>query len=263
MDPPAYALPAILDPLLDYLAEKLPPPVYSILMTVAAHSLALLGALYNLTRLLFSSSPAQWNAQTLIPPLIALLTAYLALLSVYRTTSWMFRTGLFFAKWGSILAALVGGAGYFYGAPNANAQGGGGGLARTLTGWALDALNGAGQNAGGRPREHAPRPRAWESWDAHREWQYEEERYHEGEGGAGDTTEAVREVIGQVLGFAGGIVRQAGWWDVIKDAVEGAGGGEDGVDEDEGASGRRRQPARKAKTKAKSKKNAKAGGTRT
>ncbi|EIN11954.1 hypothetical protein PUNSTDRAFT_24538, partial [Punctularia strigosozonata HHB-11173 SS5] len=177
MDPGDIHLPAFLDPALEWLSQKIPPPLYNLLLDLAAHSLAILTSVFNLVRLLASSSPSQWDAQTILPPLISLLAAYLAILSIYRTTSWMFRTGVFFVKWGTILAALAAGAGYFYGAqgPNGDGTAGGGvgrGIIGTLSRWALDTMNGQGQNAAGGRRysQHAPRPRAWENWDAHREW---------------------------------------------------------------------------------------------
>jgi hypothetical protein len=262
MDPGNIQLPEFLDPFLEWLSQKIPLPLYNLLLNVAAHSLAILTSVFNLVRLLASSSPSEWDAQTILPPLISLLAAYLAILSIYRTTSWMFRTGLFFAKWGTILVALAGGAGYLYGTQGQPGDGrAGGGLGRgivgTLSRWALDAMNGQGQNAAGgrRHSQHAPRPRAWENWDAHREWQYEEDRYHDEDREDGsDVTETAKQVIGQILGFASRTVQEAGWWELIQGAVNGAEGGVEAEDASEGetrTAGRRKQPARKAKEKTK------------
>src|SRR6267154_831419 len=100
MDLADITLPAFLDPLLDFFAEQLPPPLYSFLISLLSHSLALFTALVSLISSLVSSKPWEWDAQTIIPPLITFLAAYLALVSLYRTTSWMVRTSFWFIKWG-------------------------------------------------------------------------------------------------------------------------------------------------------------------
>ncbi|EEB98901.1 hypothetical protein MPER_01509 [Moniliophthora perniciosa FA553] len=121
--PADIPLPAFLDPLLDYLSDNLPPPIYSFIITFASHSLALISALSSLFSTLLRTNPSQWDAQTILPPLIAFLTAYLALVSVYRTTTWMVRTSFWFIKWGTILAVLFGGMGWIMGS-GGNAVGG-------------------------------------------------------------------------------------------------------------------------------------------
>ncbi|KAF9241646.1 hypothetical protein BU15DRAFT_87217 [Melanogaster broomeanus] len=140
MDPSDMQLPAFLDPLLDYLSEHLPPELYSFL---------------------------------------TFLAAYFALLSLYRTTSWMFRTTFWCLKWGAILAALAAGAGWYMG----NQDAGGRGLVSSLGGAILGMLNTAGQDAAGARRERSPqtprnqgnRPKSWESFEKHQQWQYQEE----------------------------------------------------------------------------------------
>ncbi|KDQ57672.1 hypothetical protein JAAARDRAFT_35361 [Jaapia argillacea MUCL 33604] len=258
-------LPAFLDPLLDYLSSTIPAPIYSFLMTILSHSLALFGALFSLFYALASSNPAEWDAQTILPPLISLLCAYLALVSVYRTTSWMFRTGVFFVKWGIIFGAITAGAGWLMGHSGTGI--GGSGLTSTIGGILLDLVNGQGQNAAGGARSRGPssssssrshsksgprteRPKAWESFDRHREWQYEDngDDHREGDG-------EVQKVILDVVGTAGKIMRESGWWDAIKGVVESVGSETAQADEtaggEAGSSGsRRKQPSRKAKSKA-------------
>src|SRR5882762_8101257 len=115
MDPADIPLPAFLDPLLDYLSSRLPPPLFSFLLSLLSHALALFTSLLNLIFTVVSTKPADWDAQTLLPPLITLLAAYLALVSIYRTTSWMVRTTVWMMKWGAILSALAAGAGWMMG----------------------------------------------------------------------------------------------------------------------------------------------------
>jgi hypothetical protein len=206
----AEALPQFLDPVLDYLYDVLPPPFNNILTTVLSHGATLANSLYRLFGYLSSSSPTTWDAQTILPPLISVLAAYLALLSLWRTTSWMVRTSLWFAKWGTILAALAGGAGYFAaqgggeGGRGANGagrggglglgnlgfgnvgEGAGGGIARAVGGMVWDAMNGQqDRNTRTSPRTRSStrrggkagkeRPAAWDSFDEHNDYHEEQE----------------------------------------------------------------------------------------
>ncbi|PBK95681.1 hypothetical protein ARMGADRAFT_894201, partial [Armillaria gallica] len=104
-----------LEPILSLLKEQLPPPVYSFIISMLSHCLAFCTAFYTLVGGLASTNPLQWNAQTVLPPLIAVFSAYFALLSLYRTTSWMLRTSFWFIKWGTIVAALIGASGWVFG----------------------------------------------------------------------------------------------------------------------------------------------------
>jgi len=271
MDASDVVLPGFLDPVLDYLSSTLPPSVYDVLITLLTHTISLLGSLVSLGKALISSHPSSWDAQAILPPLITLLAAYLALVSFWRTTGWMIRTGIWFVKWGTILSALAAGAGYMMG--NANGENGvggpfaGGGISPAVGGLILDMINGQGQNAAGgarsarssrtsrarSQRQQAPRPKAWESWDRHQEWQYNENAQHE-EDAAGDD---VQKVLGNILGAVGRTVAEGGWWEAARGAAEkfGVGKQEDGHDEGSSRSdsGRRKQPPRKAKTNAKGK----------
>ncbi|EPQ57178.1 hypothetical protein GLOTRDRAFT_73793 [Gloeophyllum trabeum ATCC 11539] len=247
IDPTDIPLPRLLDPILDYFSSHLPGPVYSFLETVLAHSFALFTALFSLVYALATSRPSEWDAQTVLPPLISLLAAYLALLSVYRTTSWMVRSSLWFVKWGVIAGALFAGTGWVMG----NNAAGGGGLTSAIGGILLDMLNGPGQNAAGgarrqthrtQSRSRTPRPKPWESFDRHREWQYQEDRGEEDDG-------EMSKIFHDVLNAAGTAFREGGWWETLKSAMDRNvenGDAEDGGDE---RTPRRRQPSRKTKLK--------------
>ncbi|KIJ67841.1 hypothetical protein HYDPIDRAFT_107360 [Hydnomerulius pinastri MD-312] len=222
MDPSDIPLPAFLDPLLDYLSDNLPPPVYSFLILFLSYSLALLTALISLVSSLIASKPWEWDAQTIIPPLIGFLAAYLALVSLYRTTSWMLRTTFWFIKWGTILGALTAGAGWYMG--NQNAGGGGRGLVANLGGVIFSMLNGEGQNTAARrsqsntaPRSSSQgtRPKPWESFDKHQEWQYQER--NEG----GEARNEAQRIMSDIMTAANRILVDGGWLDAAKSAFAG------------------------------------------
>lgn len=230
-------LPAIMDPLLDYLSSRLNPHLYAIVVTVFEQSYALISSLVSLAGTLLSAGPSSWDAQTIIPPLITLLAAYLALVSFYRTTGWMIRMMFGFVKWGFILTTLGGMAGYIL--ANANEGGGNGlgalgsGLVSTLGSMFLEMLNGQGantnskktsrsssrsstahQNQKSKPKSKQTRPKVHEPWDRHRQWQYSEDATAERQGAD------VQKVIGDILGNAGKFMKESGWYDVAKGTVE-------------------------------------------
>ncbi|KAF8972922.1 hypothetical protein BDZ97DRAFT_1613171, partial [Flammula alnicola] len=116
-------LPAVLDPLLEYLSANLPPSLYSFVVKLLSHSFAAVSACASLGASLLSNAPGDWNAQTLLPPIITILAAYLALSSLYRTTSWLLRLIFWFMKWGTLLGIFIGGVGYLMGNAGGNAVG--------------------------------------------------------------------------------------------------------------------------------------------
>lgn len=257
-NPSDFTLPPFLDPVLDFLADHLPPPLYDFLFLLLSHTLALCSALISLITNLVRARPWEWDAETILPPLIMVLASYLALLSFYRTTSWMIRTGVWFVKWGTIIGALAAGAGYFMGTQGEGGQGvgrggagGGGGILGTVTGLVLDMMNGQGQNAAGnsrstssrsrsRTQQRGARPKAWESFDRHRDWQYSE-------GADGKDKKDVSEELRKAVDGFAETLGAGTWWEMAKGYVNNM-----GREESEGSSrtGTRKQPSRKAKSKA-------------
>lgn len=242
--PADLPLPAFLDPLLAYLSDSLPPPVYSFLITLLSHLLALGTALYALFLSLLSTHPLQWDAQTVLPPLIALLTSYLAIVSLYRTTSWMFRTSLWFMKWGTIVGAIVAGSSWLLFQQGGNGLAGRG-IAAGVGNLVLNMLNGDGRNAAGGPRTRSrsrkqgktsntrmKKPKPWDSFEHHREWQFQENERANG-GGAED-------VLGNLMDAASKAVQDGGWWE----AAKGIFAGQDASEESEPS-----QSQRKGKSK--------------
>ena len=201
-------LPAFLDPLLDFLGEHLPPQLYSFFMSFLAHSLALLTAFISLVSSLLAAKPWEWDAQTIIPPLISFLAAYLALVSLYRTTSWIFRTTFWFIKWGTVFGVLAAGAGWYMG------SGGGGGLVSNLGAVLLSALNGDGRDAAGAripettPRTPKRRSKPRESFE--NQWQYRNDNSAQAQ------DNDAQRIMSDIVRTANRVLIEGGWWDAAK-----------------------------------------------
>jgi len=181
-------VPDFIDPVLSYLESVLPASVYSALLTGSSHILAITTALLSS----LSSSPSTWTAQAIIPPLITLLSAYLALSSIYRTI----RLTLWFAKWGTILAALMGGIGWL-------AAGGASDLVAT--------------GSGKTQKSSSSRPKAWESWTRHNEYEKQRQGRTKPQAEADD----VQRFVHELAGAAGRMYAQSGdWWTTAKGVVD-------------------------------------------
>lgn len=237
MDPGDLNLPPIFDPILIYLADNLPPPLYAFALNFLSHCLALLSALANLLASLLSKNPLEWDAQTILPPLITLLAAYLALVSIYRTTTWMIRTSFWFMKWGIILGTLVAGMSWYMGVTQAQVgRSMNTGLVSYIGNIALDMMNGRNRNAAGGERvrrssrsKYASRPKPWESFDRHRQWQYSEDQAETEE------TPDLETLVNNLLGAAGRVLGEDSWWTGMKNMMSGVDDEASRVDEDSGS----------------------------
>lgn len=250
-------LPAFLDPLLNYLSRKLPEPIYEALLSALSHSLALIAAGLSFISSLGSWKPWEWDAQKVLPPLISFLLAYYALVSIYRTTGWMVRMTFRLLKWGSILSLFFGALGWMMG----STEGGIGGVVTRLissTNGGSNGPRGASRQRGSPygTRQRPPRPKAWESFNAHRQWEYREEDAHNAnEDRASDVERVIRGIVstaGRVvtgldmnfLGTAQNFLRENGFT-ASKSSSE---GGEDTHEKSNSQSAA--QPKRRAQTKA-------------
>ncbi|KIK27645.1 hypothetical protein PISMIDRAFT_674543 [Pisolithus microcarpus 441] len=199
MDSP---LPPFLDPLLDFLSDQLPPPLYTFLLSFLSHTITLLTSLISLVQSLIAAKPWEWDPQAIIPPLISILAAYLALYSLYRTTGWMFRTVFWFVKWGTILAALSAGVGWYM--ANQNSSGTGNDDLISNLGKAF--MNTASQTG------EKVRPKSWDSFDKHRTWQ------HQKQAGSGAGISNAQQIMADIAAAAGRTLMQGNWWDAAKTA---------------------------------------------
>ncbi|KIM69725.1 hypothetical protein SCLCIDRAFT_1208237 [Scleroderma citrinum Foug A] len=217
------ALPALLGPVLDYLSERLPPPLYSFVLSFLTHTIALLTALVTLVQSLVASKPWEWDAQAIVPPLISLLAAYLALHSLYRTTGWAIRTVFWFVKWGTILAVVSAGMGWYIATQNAGIA-----LIPDLGGILLNVLNGDGWDTADARQSRSttsqsssrtnakPRSKPWESFSKQHTWQYQEQH--------GDREEGIdaRRIMSDIAAAANHLLVESQWWDAAKGAFAGA-----------------------------------------
>ncbi|KAG6886261.1 hypothetical protein C0993_006671 [Termitomyces sp. T159_Od127] len=214
----------LLAQVLSYLANTLPPPLYSFVINAFSHVLTLSYATFDLISTLISKNPLEWDLQTVLPPLITLFAAYFALLSFYRTTTWLLRMSIFFVKWGTLFGIIIACAAWFTG--NQSTLGRYSGVVSTLGNFILDAANDpkhkhTGHSPSGsrkqkaRPQEfEKPKPGIWDSFERHREWQHKQTQE--------DVAAAdAQRIIDGIIGNAGNLVRENGWWKVVKDIVVG------------------------------------------
>jgi hypothetical protein len=174
--------------------------VTSALLTLLTHGLAFFSALIGLGSALISSNPSDWNAQKIIPPLITLLAAYLALASAVRTATWFVRTTAWLVKWGIVVAAVSAALAWVLGAGN-----GGGGIVPGLIAMVLDKTDG---------QRSRPRPRAWDSFDQHWEWQFEEQQWNAAD--AASPAAHVQQFVADALDRA----RDGSWLSIARGALQ-------------------------------------------
>ncbi|KAK2467815.1 hypothetical protein APHAL10511_000110 [Amanita phalloides] len=215
-------LPELLGAALDYLAVHLPSPVYSLLIALISRSLALLTFLTSLAH-------SDWNPHDILPPLITLLCAYLALLTLYRTTTWAIKTIFWFFKWGLILSVIFAGMGWYLHDAT------GGDVAANIQS-VFDVVNiripkttGGMQSASiPQTRSSSRIPRAWDSFESHRRWR-EASQPHT------NNQVDVERIIKSTVEMAGSLLEKGGqWWQSIVQV------GSDAKDQNDGPDSRSR-----------------------
>jgi hypothetical protein len=157
----------IVNPLLQYLKASLPPPLYSFIVNGLSYTLTAVTAIARLSRTLIDKNPSEWNTTAMLPPIITILAAYMALASLYRTASWMIRITIFFLKWGSIIGIVMVIAQYFASDGRQNQGGNGRGIFVGLSEGGISNRNKYRQST---------KPKPWDSFKTHEEWQYEQRR---------------------------------------------------------------------------------------
>lgn len=193
-------LPELMQPLLDYLDNFLSQYpygsyIFNIISTIFSCACTVSAVLLSLLLSLFSSGDTPWserlNVEKILPPLITLFAIYFALITFYRTTGYFVRTLFGIFKWSFILTALGVLAGYFVVNAGVDGEAGGAGGLVGLGLGLIPAIILNRQPIGTQPRtnlhssqthssktklrhEQKARPKVYESWDKHREWQYSE-----------------------------------------------------------------------------------------
>ncbi|KAF8170227.1 hypothetical protein K438DRAFT_1854251 [Mycena galopus ATCC 62051] len=154
----------------------------------------------------------------------------------------MFRTSLWFMKWGTLIGGTVAAASWLLFQQDLNGLAGRG-IVAGLGSMVLNMLNGDGRNAAGGPRTRSrtrkpasrsagtrmKKPKPWESFERHREWQYQE-------GGGGEGGDA-QDVLANLMDQASKVVTENGWWEVAK----GVFAGQEASEEPESSRGQRRK----------------------
>ena len=212
---------AILDHLLKYIAAYLPPPLYSVLIKLLSH---LYAAATSLCHSFLSENPADWNIQAFLPALISIMAAYLALATLYRTTSWVLRTSFWFIKWGTIISILLAGASYYMGndiaLPDQDIIPDIGRYMTNLGNGGQGSQDWRRTKSRQRRKQKSQRPKAWESFERHREWQYQEANNGAVEG---------EHLMATIADAVDHVLKRNGWWAVAKNlwgnTAENSGGG--------------------------------------
>jgi hypothetical protein len=136
----------------------------------------------------------------------------------------MIRTSIFFIKWGTILAVIIGCTGWAVGNSNSillpfmgdTAYGAG---SRFL----FDLFNGMGKDTdrsqSTRSRRKPPppgagaKPKPWDSFERHREWQFQQQQETDRNGDALKT-------IGDIVGAAEKALKGSKWWEAARGIVD-------------------------------------------
>ena len=161
-------------PLLKFIAAYLPASLYPPLVTLLSHLFATAAVVSRLWDSLFSQNPTDW-IQAYLPAVISILAVYLALASLYRTTSWVLRTSFWFIKWGTIISILLAGASYYIGndiaVENQN-------IIPDIGRYVINMANGDQGSADRRKfksrQKTKQKPKVWESFERLHEWQYQD-----------------------------------------------------------------------------------------
>ncbi|KAF5321398.1 hypothetical protein D9619_001377 [Psilocybe cf. subviscida] len=219
--PADAALPDFVEPVLDYLSDKLPPPLYAVLVKVLSHTFAAITSLATICSTFLTNHPQDWDVQRLLPPILTLVVAYLALASLYRTTTWLIRLTFWFMKWGTLLGIFFGGVGYFLGNGGGNGVGNYGGGGQGIGGLFATLLEDPRRPAKSRTSKTRPsknkgkKPSAWDTFDRHRDWK------NQGEQDDIVTDDPVQKVLSAITNTAGNVLG-GNWWEVAK-GLAGAG----------------------------------------
>jgi hypothetical protein len=202
---------AIVSPLLQFIAAYLPTSLYPPVLTFISHLFATATKVSRLWNSLFSQNPTDWNIQAFLPAIISILAVYLALASLYRTTSWVLRTSFWFIKWGTIIGILLAGASYYMGNDVAVENRG---IIPDIGRYMINMANGGQGSQDWRrvksrqKRKHkSPRPKVWESFERLREWQYQEINDAQVEG---------EHLMSMIAGAADHVLEKSEWWAVVK-----------------------------------------------
>ena len=184
---------------------SLPPPLYSFVVEVFSYASTAATTIIRLTAYLINKDLSEWDAQTLLPPIITLIAAYLALASLYRTASWAIRLTLFFLKWGCLIGIAMGLVGYYAGNGAAN-QGDEGFLGNVISS-VFGGASSSKHNRQTKPRRATQKAKP-KPWDSFQEWQYRDQVED-------PTINPHAQQVMESIVNAAGLALEGNWWSTI------------------------------------------------
>ncbi|KAF8518756.1 hypothetical protein JB92DRAFT_2901557 [Gautieria morchelliformis] len=176
------------------LHDILPTFLLDVLDAIYLNALALAERYSSFSDASLTDMVAAFNLQTLLPPLISILTIYFALLSLYRTTTFFVRSTVFLVKWGALIGVTGAALGY---------------VANTLMPNSLGIFNQGGTR---RKPSRSARPRVWDTFEEHQRWregQREENPY------VVDAGKTAREMVEKLVDATQQMANQGGWWGTL------------------------------------------------
>jgi hypothetical protein len=190
-------LPALTIAIMDQLRAALPPPLYSFATAVLSNAYTAATAFARLS----SSLMGEKSTEAILPPIITILAAYIALASLYRTASWALRLSLFFLKWGTLIGVAMAVAGYLAGsgadlAANQTTEG----VVNVFSG--LFGGESSPKHKWQTNRRRKERPRPWQSFET---WQYQEQPK------VPDTNPSAQQLMDSIVRAAEGALGGS-WW---------------------------------------------------
>lgn len=145
--------------------------------------------------------------QTLLPPLICILTIYFALVSIYRTTTFFLRSTVFLVKWGVMIGVTGAALGYIANAFMPNSLG-------------------LFSQSNTRRNPSRSRPRVWDTFDEHQRWR---ESQREDNPYAADAGKVARGMVEKFIDATEQVANQAGWWGTLSGLAANTFVGDNGV----------------------------------
>ena len=178
-----------------YLRDAIPPLLYKGLVSCLSHAVSAANAFVSLCATVRSTDDL--TVQALLPPIITILAAYLALRSVYRTAAWAVSLTFWFAKWGVILGIILAGYAYVMGSVD---------NLRDCPGGDCSNRDGTGFKQRTRPS----RPNA----QIHQGWQYQQEQPKEQQ--RSPEVQQLFDIVNKAADFALG---ENQWWKAVNGLV--------------------------------------------
>jgi len=199
-------LPPLLTPVFDYLRATLPPPLYSFAISILSHVHTATTAFITLSASLIGENPLDWRAEAILPPIITILAAYLALASLYRTASWAIRLSFFFLKWGTLIGVAMAIVGYLGGQrTDALVNQPHGGVANFFSSMFGSRTSSKHKRQSHRRKE---RPKPWHPFKESKEWQFQQQSE------VPNTTPSAQQLMDSIVHAAEGALG-GNWWGAV------------------------------------------------